>query len=171
MVAKNPRSRIVSSSALLATGRPHPGMVVEAARMKAPRQVAVIGEHVLDERRQGGARGNPRMLSVSLLAGPIQSLDTPVVRMALFAWQPNRTIMNLKLGRFYSIYLLSGSAVCLSVAIMALVTGEYLWLIVGLGGAFSCLVCFWSRKRRREPGLPNRSGVDRWRNRKGRRQA
>ncbi len=35
MVAKNPRSRIVSSSVRLATGRPHPGMVVEAARMEA----------------------------------------------------------------------------------------------------------------------------------------
>ena len=53
--------------------------------------------------------------------------------------------------RAYSIYLLSGAVVCAVLAVLALVTGQYLWIIVCVGGCVSCLWGFLSRRQLKGP--------------------
>lgn len=65
--------------------------------------------------------------------------------------------------RAYSIYLLSGAVVCAVLAVLALVTGQYLWIIVGVGGCVSCLWGFLSRRHAQGHVLPNKSAIARWR--------
>lgn len=68
--------------------------------------------------------------------------------------------------RAYTIYLVSGTAVCAGVALGAIVTGEYMWIGVGVGGAVSCFWSFLRRRRAREYVLPNKSAIARWREEK-----
>jgi hypothetical protein len=68
--------------------------------------------------------------------------------------------------RAYSIYLLSGTIVCAIVGVVALVTGQYLWIIVGAGGSVSCLWGFLRRRRAQANVLPNKSAIARWREHK-----
>ena len=67
--------------------------------------------------------------------------------------------------RLYNVYLLSGVLVGVSLAVVALVTADYLWVIVGAGGSVSCLWRFLSRRRGQENALPNKSAIVRWRDR------
>lgn len=73
----------------------------------------------------------------------------------------------MKMRRAYTIYLLSSAVACAVLVVLALVTGQYLWIIVGVGGCVSCLWGFLrSRHARRAHVLPNKSTIARWREHK-----
>lgn len=72
----------------------------------------------------------------------------------------------MKMRLAYTIYLLSGAIVCAIVGVVALVTGQYLWILVGVGGSVSCLWGFLRRRRAQVDVLPNKSAIARWRERK-----
>jgi hypothetical protein len=78
----------------------------------------------------------------------------------------NKTPLDVKMTRAYSIYLVSGAVVCVAVAVRAIIAREYLWLIVGVGGSVSCLVYLLLGRRVQEKITPNKSTIARWRDRK-----
>lgn len=71
----------------------------------------------------------------------------------------------MKVRRAYTIYYLSGATVCAIAGVVALVTGQDLWIIVDVGGSVSCLWGFL-RRRRAQAVLPSKSAIARWRDRR-----
>jgi ABC-type tungstate transport system substrate-binding protein len=69
--------------------------------------------------------------------------------------------MNVR--RVYSFYLLFGVVICVAVAVGAVVKHEYVWVVVGVGGAISCGGYVLRRTRNQTRSLPTKSKIARWR--------